>query len=217
MKILKVFGIILVLIGISTIIVALSIKHITITNQDKLIEDYENKINNNLHTLNSQEANAISNNGKPNEEATNTMDNVDNIDTVNPVDTSNILGILVINKIDLKVCVSEGTDMTTLKYAVGHFKNTALPGEVGNFAIAGHRSYAFGEYFNRLDEIENGDKITVNTINGSYSYTVYNKKIVLPEQVEVLNPTSDSTMTLVTCTPVRSATHRLIINARLDK
>lgn len=105
--------------------------------------------------------------------------------------------------------------MDTLKYAVGHFKETAMPGEKGNFALAGHRNYTFGEYFNRLDELENGDEITMKTTKGSFTYKVYGKKVVLPEQVEVLNPTKEATMTLITCTPVRVATHRLIINAKL--
>ncbi|WP_438265248.1 sortase [Clostridium tyrobutyricum] len=45
-------------------------------------------------------------------------------------------------------------------------------------------------------------------------YTIYSIKVVLPNQIEVLNPTKDSTITLVTCTPIRIATHRLIIKAK---
>ncbi len=126
------------------------------------------------------------------------------------------VGILIIPKIDLKVAVGEGTDMNTLRYAVGHFKGTAMPGEKGNFALAGHRSYTFGQYFNRLDELTTGDEIRVKTVKGSYKYKVYNTKVVLPDEVNVLNPTKDATMTLITCTPIRVATHRLVISARLD-
>ncbi len=126
------------------------------------------------------------------------------------------IGVLTIPKIDLKVAIGEGTDPKTLKYAVGHFNNTAMPGQKGNFCLAGHRSYTFGEYFNRLGEIKSGDEIQVKTINGDYKYKVYDIQVVLPDQVKVLNSTADSTMTLVTCTPIRVATHRLIIKARLE-
>ncbi|WP_242851399.1 class D sortase [Clostridium sp. DMHC 10] len=126
------------------------------------------------------------------------------------------VGILTISKINLKVVIGEGADLKTLKYAVGHFKGTALPGQKGNFCVAGHRSYVFGEYFNRLDELKIGDEIIVKTLNGEFKYKVYKTQVVLPSQVEVLNPSNDATMTLITCTPIRVATHRLIVKARLE-
>ncbi|MFT8316141.1 MAG: class D sortase [Clostridium sp.] len=132
-----------------------------------------------------------------------------------PADAEGAIGIITIPKINLKVAVGEGVDLSTLKYAVGHFKGTAMPGQKGNFCVAGHRSYTYSEYFNRLGEIKNGDIINVQAKSGTYTYKVYNISVVTPDHVEVLNPTSDATMTLVTCTPIRIATHRLIINARL--
>lgn len=137
-------------------------------------------------------------------------------DTQPPSDKEGALGILTIPKINLKVAIGEGVDQSILKYAVGHFKGTAMPGEKGNFAVAGHRSYTYSEYFNRLGEIKNGDTIYVQAKNGTYTYKVYNISVVTPDHVEVLNPTPDATMTLVTCTPIRVATHRLIINAKLE-
>ncbi|ADL49917.1 sortase [Clostridium cellulovorans] len=125
------------------------------------------------------------------------------------------IGIMQIPKIGLKVAVGEGTDMETLKYAVGHFKDTALPGELGNFAVAGHRSYTYNEFFNRLDEVTTGDKILVKTLKGTFTYEVTGTEVVEPTQVEVLNKTDNATVTLVTCTPIRTATHRLIIKGVL--
>lgn len=190
MKKIKIIAILLIVIGLGILLFSVISKYITMKNQDNLIKDYEKKI-----------------------------EDVQKTTTENPKsddeEISGTIGILVIDKINLKVAVSEGTDMDTLKYAVGHFKETAMPGEKGNFALAGHRNYTFGEYFNRLDELENGDEITMKTTKGSFTYKVYGKKVVLPEQVEVLNPTKEATMTLITCTPVRVATHRLIINAKL--
>ncbi|KMT21859.1 class D sortase [Clostridium cylindrosporum] len=191
MKRLKLFSLILISIGIIMISYAILAKLWSLNKQNHLTKYYEKQIENHQK--------------HPNK----TSSGVDKY-------KSGTIGILIINKIDLKVTIGEGTDSSTLKYAIGHFKDTAMPGEKGNFCVAGHRNYTYGEYFNRLDELEVGDEIIVKTTNGTYKYIVYNKKIVLPEQVEVLNSTKNATMTLITCTPVRVATHRLIINAKLS-
>jgi sortase A len=128
----------------------------------------------------------------------------------------NILGIMAIPKINLKVAVVNGVDKKSLKYAVGHFKETAGIGEAGNCAIAGHRSYTFGQFFNRLDELKIGDEIDIKTKTGDYRYIVYEKKVVEPDDISVLNNTKDATITLVTCHPLRIATHRLIVKGRLQ-
>lgn len=125
------------------------------------------------------------------------------------------IGIMTIPKIDLKVAIGEGIDNKILKYAVGHFQGTPLPGEGGNFCVAGHRSYTFGQYFNRLDELSEGDEITVKSTKGEFKYKVTDKKVVEPTEVSVLDNTKEETITLVTCTPVRVATHRLIVIGKL--
>lgn len=125
------------------------------------------------------------------------------------------IGIMSIPKIDLDVALSEGVDADTLKYAVGHFKGTPMPGNKGNFCVAGHRSYTYNEYFNRLDELKIGDVIIVTTRDGEFKYKVYETKVVKPEEVSVLNNTEQEEITLVTCTPIRVATHRLIVKGRL--
>ena len=129
---------------------------------------------------------------------------------------SGTIGIMTIPKIDLTVAISEGIDLETLKYAVGHFPGTGNAGEAGNFCVAGHRSYTYSEYFNRLDEIVVGDLITVQSKKGTFTYKVYEKKVVEPSEVSVLDPTKDAEITLVTCTPIRIATQRLIIKGRLQ-
>lgn len=177
--------------GTLIILYAVGVKYFTVYTQDKVIKNYEKKIKDSSKLPESSKNNGMS----PKNYGT--------------------LGILDIPKIDLKVAIQEGTDLDTLKYAVGHFKDTSLPGQKGNFALAGHRSYTYGEYFNRLDELKIGDEIIVETVKGTYQYEVYNIKVVLPEDVEVLNSTEDATMTLITCTPIRVGTHRLIVSARL--
>jgi sortase A len=131
-------------------------------------------------------------------------------------DITAAIGVIKIPKLDLKVAVGEGIDNNTLKYAVGHFEGTSMPGEKGNFAVAGHRSYTYSEYFNRLDELEEGDDIIVTTKTGEFTYKVYEKRVVEPTEVSVLNKTKGAEITLVTCTPIRVATHRLVVKGKLQ-
>ncbi|MGE5628949.1 MAG: class D sortase [Solirubrobacterales bacterium] len=127
----------------------------------------------------------------------------------------NSLGIVSIPKIEMEAVFCEGVDMETLKYALGHFPGTAVPGEKGNCCIAGHRSYTYSQYFNRLDELKSGDEIKITTKRETYTYIVYDSFIVDPSHTEVLNTTKDCELTLVTCTPIRIATQRLIVKAKL--
>ena len=132
-----------------------------------------------------------------------------------PAIPDGILGVLKIPKIDLNVNVCEGTDSETLKYSVGHFTQTAQAGQKGNFALIGHRSYTFGQHFNRLDELEAGDFVSILTPDGEFTYQITEKEVVLPTEMSVLNPTDEATITLITCTPMRSGTHRLIVRGVL--
>ena len=134
-----------------------------------------------------------------------------------PTDARDIalLGVLRIPKIDLSVAIGESTDNRTLKYAAGHFAGTSLPGDTGNCCIAGHRSYTWGSFFSRLDELEAGNEILVDRSGITYTYIVEETFVVAPEDTWVLSETEDARITLITCTPVRVATHRLIVRAVL--
>lgn len=125
--------------------------------------------------------------------------------------------ILKIPKIDLDVVVVEGTDYSSLLYAVGHFSGTAFPGQIGNLALAGHRSFVSGEFFLRLDEIQPGDELIIEFNGKTFIYLAAESFIVNPDDVWVLEPTEDATITLVTCTPVNSGTHRLIVKGVLSE
>ena len=121
--------------------------------------------------------------------------------------------ILRIPSIDSENVVTEGTSKEALKAALGHESDTVLPGEVGNCVIAGHRNYTFGKFFNRLEEVEIGDMIYIDTPTDTYSYRVYEIKTVKPEDVEILENTDKEILTLYTCTPIYIATHRLVVIA----
>lgn len=128
-----------------------------------------------------------------------------------------ILYMLRIPCIDSENPVREGVSAGVLADSLGHEPDTAYIGEGGNCVIAGHRNYSFGSFFNRLNEVKEGDMIYVDTATDSYSYTVVGIKVVEPEDLSVLEPTDTETLTLYTCTPLYLATHRLVIVAnRID-
>lgn len=131
------------------------------------------------------------------------------------VEDGNVMCILKISKINLEEAVREGSTPSVLSSALGHVENTALPGEEGNCCIAGHRNYVFGKYFNRLDEIEEGDYIEIETFNITWRYEVTGIEIVEPEEISVLNYAEGKNITLITCTPFMIGTHRLIVHGKL--
>lgn len=198
----RVIGIIFIVVGLSIIGSAFFMRYSADKKQKAMMNAFENTIEDvdkNLSDVNEGIDSQSSPNAKPPSE-----------------DINGAIGIMKIPKLDLKVAIGEGIDSETLKFAVGHFEGTALPGEKGNFAVAGHRSYTYSQYFNRLDELNVGDDIIVKTKKGEYTYKVYEKKVVEPTEVSVLDKTKDATITLVTCTPIRVATHRLIVKGKLQ-
>lgn len=132
----------------------------------------------------------------------------------NPESKKDILGILKIKKINLTIPILDGATLLNMKYGAAKIKGTTAIGQVGNTGIAAHRSYTYGKNFNRLDELEPGDEIQIVTANATYNYVVYEKLIVRPDDLSVLNRNKkDKILTLITCHPIRIATHRLIIHA----
>lgn len=128
-----------------------------------------------------------------------------------------IIGIIQIDRIDLKLPVLEGATKTNMKHAAAHMKETAPLGEVGNAAIAAHRSRTTGRLFNRLNEVKIGDTISIKTSTEEYQYEVYDISIVEPTDVSVLNgDNTNKILTLITCDPLVNPTHRLIIHAKLS-
>ncbi len=134
------------------------------------------------------------------------------------VSNQKVLGIIQIKKIKVKAPIVEGVKSYNLASAVGHIPGTAALGEPGNSALAGHRSYTFGKFFNRLDEIEIDDEIIITTKKEDMKYKVTKIHIVTPDDVSVLKGSKDeSVITLITCTPIYVATHRLIVVATLEE
>lgn len=147
-----------------------------------------------------------SNNARIDTEDTSSQQNNPAIETI---------AILSIPRVNLTLAVAKGVGDDVLKYALGHYEDTAMPGQPGNFSVIGHRNYAFGKFLNRLDEVEAGDNIIVNYQDKKYEYIVTDILVVEPTDTWVLDPTHDAQITLITCTPIRLATHRLIVKGVL--
>lgn len=185
------------LIGAGCILLALAfwLDYDTKMQQQRLIADYE------LMVANLEE------------QASDVAD--DAIDWPDYGDQQDVIGVMSIPKIDLIVAVRKGVAQRTLDFALGHFPESALPGERGNFSVLGHRNYARGQFFNRLGEVEPGDEIIVMRNSREHVYRVTESFVVTPDQISVLDATADAQITLVTCAPARRATHRLIVKGLL--
>ena len=125
------------------------------------------------------------------------------------------IGILTIDSIDLILPVMEGVDEPELRIAPGRVPQTAQIGEIGNAVIAGHRNYSFGSMFNRLGEVGLGDVVEFRAMSGELMlFEVFEILEITPEnQIAFIQPQNDSIITLYTCTPIRVATHRLLVRA----
>lgn len=118
--------------------------------------------------------------------------------------------------------VLHGTSHDTLTKGVGHYAGTAMPGLVGNFAVAGHRT-TYGRPFHNIDLLRKGDFIVVETKAGYLVYAVDRHAIVDPDQVEVIAPVAQrpgarptqAWMTMTSCHPKLSARERYVVFARL--
>lgn len=125
------------------------------------------------------------------------------------------MALIKIPKIGVDAVVVEGVEVEDLKKGPGHYPDTALPGQLGNMVISGHRT-TYGAPFYRLDELEPGDEIIVYDAQGPYTYLVSETKIVLPTEIGVIAPSTDARLTLTTCHPRFSAAKRLIVVAQLQ-
>jgi sortase A len=156
----------------------------------------------------------------------------ENENNINPAESSeaegsendtilrNTLGILEIEKINLKLPILGGTSEAILRIGAGLLEGTAGFGEVGNTVLTAHRSHTYGRFFNRLDELEAGDRITISTEHDQqYHYVVYRTIIVEVDDTSIFEfEEGDRILTLYTCHPLYSVNpvNRLIVQARLE-
>ncbi|MCL9761720.1 class E sortase [Frankia sp. AiPa1] len=119
---------------------------------------------------------------------------------------------------DYAPVVVEGVSAADLRRGPGHIPGTAMPGQIGNFVVSGHRT-TYGKPFNRLDELKVGDALVVEVRDRYYTYRVTGSEVVTPNRLDVTYPVpkrpgvapTKSLLTLTTCHPKYSASHRLVV------
>ena len=137
-----------------------------------------------------------------------------NIDT--SIEDGNALARLEIPRIGRNDIVVAGVATSDLKRGPGHFSDTPLPGQLGNAAIAGHRT-TYGAPFFNVDDLVPGDEIIATTLSGRFTYRVTEQRIVASNEYWVV-ATADparATLTLISCHPKYTAQQRIVIFSEL--
>jgi sortase A len=137
-----------------------------------------------------------------------------------PPPDGDAIGRLYIPKLDLHWVVVQGVSLDDLRGAPGHYPGTAMPGQIGNFAAAGHRERGM---FWDLDQVQAGDYLIMETATNWYVYRVYQNEIVSPHAMQVIAPTPDkpgvaptqADITLTTCNPKWDNYQRMIVHGTL--
>ncbi len=117
--------------------------------------------------------------------------------------------------LDIDAPIVQGDGWEQLKKGVGHHFGSANPGEADNVVLSAHNDI-FGEIFRDLDRLRPGDLVILFTNQRSYTYIVVNTKIVEPTAVEVLAPTNQAQVSLISCYPYLKDTQRIVVTARLQ-
>lgn len=124
------------------------------------------------------------------------------------------LGRIVILQADVDWIIVEGVDVPDLRRGPGHMPNTAVPGQLGNAVISGHRT-TYGAPFGKLDRLNPGDRFTVETAIGVHTFEVVDVRIVAPTDTWVTGQWDGAWLTLTTCHPKYSSRQRLVVMSRL--
>ena len=130
-----------------------------------------------------------------------------------PPRTGDLIGKIDIGRVGLSAIIAEGTDNRTLRRAVGHVPSTPLPGDDGNVVLAGHRD----SFFRALRTVEEGDEIELTTPGATLRYAITSIEVVGAEDTDVLWPTKEKSLTLITCYPfhyIGPAPDRYVVRAR---
>ena len=110
--------------------------------------------------------------------------------------------------------IVQGDGWEQLKKGVGQHIGTANPGSAGNTVLSAHNDI-FGEIFRDLDRLQPGDEITIYTTQRSYTYVISDSIVVEPTQVDIMENTSQATLTLISCYPYLVDDKRIAITSRL--
>lgn len=126
------------------------------------------------------------------------------------------VGYIDVPAIGVDQVVVQGIGTADLRMGPGHYPGTPLPGEAGNVAIAGHRT-TYAHPFYNLNALVPGDRVILTTPQGIFVYRVRWVTSVSPDDTAVLAPSRQALLTLTTCDPRYSASHRLVLRAALAR
>ncbi|MCP1423069.1 sortase A [Paenibacillus sp. DS2363] len=202
----KKFSILLVLLGILIISFPFLREKYYDWQQTRVMNDLE-QLQNGLSKLNHSFEQGI-------QDAASAEPTTDNTATVQEL-SSDTLGVLSIDKIDVRLPILEGATEANMKVAATHLVETTRIGNKGNAAIAAHRAHKKGRLFNRLGELQIGDSMEVTLADRTIiQYKVDQISVVEPTDLSVLeDPGLGQVLTLITCDPLVNPTHRLIVRA----
>jgi len=215
-KIRNVLGILLIVAGVSLIGVTIWMKYDTYRQQQAVLDSFRN-LQFDVPEGENKDRETLEEDTKENSDEKNKADKGEVEKDKKPekaqLEEGKGIAILNIPKINLEIGIIEGVRYEDIKYVVGHFPGSPMPGEKGNFSIAGHRISYFGQAFKDIDKLEKGDKVKVTYNGKEYTYEVTDMYEVTPDETEALNPTKDATITIVTCTT--DAKNRVIVKGKL--
>jgi sortase A len=133
-----------------------------------------------------------------------------------PIAEGDPIARIEIPSIGVDDIVVAGVGKSDLQKGPGHFPDSPLPGQLGNAAIAGHRT-TYGQPFRNIDDLQPGDQIVLTTLAGRFVYDVTDSEIVEAEDYYVVGTTDPSAaqVTLISCHPVYSAAQRIVVRGVL--
>ncbi|MEI6401339.1 MAG: class E sortase [Actinomycetota bacterium] len=121
------------------------------------------------------------------------------------------IGRIEIPRIGLDTSMFEGVSLATLDNGPGHWPGTAMPGQIGNVVIAGHR-VSHKRPFRHIDQLEVGDEVILTTADGRFVYVVAGAEIVGPDALRIVDQTAEPTATLFACHPPGSTRQRYVVH-----
>ncbi|MGD9797528.1 MAG: class E sortase [Acidimicrobiia bacterium] len=124
------------------------------------------------------------------------------------------IGTIEIPKLGLRLAFAEGITMGTLDRGPGHWPGSAMPGEVGNAVVAGHR-VTHTRPFRDIDDLVDGDEVIFETAAGRFTYRMVGSEVVPPTGMYILDQTEARTATLFACHPPGSARYRYVVHLEL--
>jgi sortase A len=126
-------------------------------------------------------------------------------------------GTVALPTVGMTQVLHEGVTLTAIDRGPSHWPGTALPGQLGNVVVAGHR-VTHSRPFYDLDRLAPGDPLVFTLNNGStFTYTLVSTEVVTPDAMRIVDQSPAYTATLFACHPKGSARERLVAHFRLSR